>query len=95
MNFEFIHYLLEFNEKSPLNFTQFYFWGFFAIVLAALSLIGNRIVMRNAFLFAASLFFYWKTSGTFVGLLLFVTVTSYLIGLEFPKQKTNRVKVGL
>lgn len=92
MNFEFIQSLLEFNEKSPLNFTQFYFWGFFAIVLAALSLIGNRIVTRNAFLFAASLFFYWKTSGTFVGLLLFVTVTSYLIGLAMPKTKSEAGK---
>ncbi len=95
MNLDFFQSLLEFNEKSPLNFTQFYFWGFFALILAALSLIGNRVIMRNAFLFAASLFFYWKTSGTFVGLLLFVTITSYFIGLAIPATQSERKKSWL
>ena len=49
-----------FDPNSPLLFTQFYFWGFFAFVFAALTLIKNRILLRNAFLFATSMFFYYK-----------------------------------
>ena len=55
-----------FDPNSPLLFTQFYFWGFFAVVFAFLTLVKNRILLRNAFLFATSMFFYYKTSGLFL-----------------------------
>ncbi len=77
----FIVGLLGFDDAHPLIFTQFSFWVFFAIVLFVLAIIGrNRILMRNAFLFFVSIFFYYKTSGLFVLLLLFTTALSYLVG---------------
>lgn len=72
-----------FDDKSPLLFTQFYFWAFLAFVMLALALIGrNRILLRNAFLFLSSIFFYYKTSGDFTLLLLFATALSYVVGLR-------------
>lgn len=68
-----------FDENSPLLFTQFYFWAFFAIVFAIFSLVKSKRLLRNSFLFFASLFFYYKTSGLFVLILLFSTVSDYLI----------------
>ena len=62
---------LLFNPDSPLIFTQFYFWAFFGVVYAIFALIGSRPLLRNAFLFLASLFFYYRTSGLSVLLLLF------------------------
>lgn len=77
-----INYLLNvfsFDEKSPLLFTQMHFWVFFCIVFAGFALMQKRTLMRNAYLMAVSLLFYYKTSGLFVGLLLLVTCSDFFI----------------
>ncbi len=83
MNFELlISYLQDvfrFDENSPLLFTQMHFWVFFCIVFAGFALMQKRTLMRNAYLMAVSLLFYYKTSGLFVGLLLLVTCSDFLI----------------
>ena len=83
MNFDlFIAYLrnvFSFDENSPLLFTQMHFWVFFCIVFAGFALMQKRTLMRNAYLMAVSLLFYYKTSGLFVGLLLLVTCSDFLI----------------
>lgn len=71
--------VFSFNPNSPLLFTQFHFWAFFAIVFAGFSLTRNRHLLRNSYLFFVSLLFYYKTSGLFVGLLIFVTCSDFLI----------------
>ena len=69
--------LFSFDQAHPLLFTQFYFWAFFALVFAVFSLLHSKVLLRNAFLFAVSLFFYYKTSGVFLALLVFVIVYNY------------------
>src|SRR5574344_762403 len=71
--------IFSFDEKYPLLFTQFYFWAFFAIVFAFFSLLRNRCLLRNAFLFFVSLFFYYKTSGLFVIILICTTLYGFFI----------------
>lgn len=68
-----------FNSEAPLLFTQFYFWAFFALVFAVFSLLHNKLLLRNLFLFAASAFFYYKTSGICLLILLFCTISDFLI----------------
>ena len=75
----FLRRLFSFDPNSPLLFTQFYFWAFFAIVYAVFALIGNRRLLRNSFLFFVSLLFYFKTSGLSVLILIFVTCSDFLI----------------
>lgn len=75
----FLRRLFSFDPNSPLLFTQFYFWAFFAIVYAVFALIGDRRLLRNSFLFFTSLLFYFKTSGLSVLILLFVTCSDFLI----------------
>ncbi|MBR3287461.1 MAG: MBOAT family protein [Bacteroidales bacterium] len=76
---DFLWKLFAFDKQHPLLFTQFYFWVFFALVLAVLCLIRrNRCHLRNAFLFFASLFFYYKTSGLFTLILIFVTCYNFV-----------------
>ncbi len=74
---EFIKQIFIYNENAPLIFTRLYFWVFFLFVLTVYSLIFNRRIIRHAFLCAVSIFFYYKTSGAYVGLLMFVTVFDY------------------
>lgn len=81
---EFLRHIFAFNSESPLLFTQFYFWAFFAIVYTVFAFImevgtNTRLHLRNIFLMAVSWFFYYKTSGLFLLILLFVTLSDWLI----------------
>lgn len=79
--------IFSFDPNSPLLFTQFYFWAFLAVVFMVFTLIGNKKLMRNAFLFLVSIFFYFKTSGLSLLILLFVTVSDFFIAKRISKSK--------
>ena len=68
-------------------FTRPAFWCFLLVVMVGLSALQKKTAMRNIFLFAASMFFYWSTSTWFVLLLLFSTVIDWLIGLIMNESK--------
>ena len=72
--------LFTFDESHPLIFTQLDFWIFFLLVLAIFSYIHKYKLTRSIFLFVASLFFYFKTSGLLVLLLFSSIVINYFIG---------------
>ena len=77
-----LNYLLKvfsFDPDSPVLFTQLQFWAFFCLVFSGFALVQKRRQMRNAYLFFVSLLFYYKTSGLFVGMLLLVTCSDFLI----------------
>ena len=73
-------------------FTQFFFWGFFAVVLFFYSLIYKKRGLRNAYLFFISLFFYYKTSGLFISILLFSTLSDFIIGQLIYGSKKQLIK---
>ena len=84
--------LFGFDPNSPLLFTQFYFWAFFALVYAFFALVGDKRLLRNAFLFFVSLFFYYKTSGLSVLILIFVTCSDFFIARRIVSAKRRGVK---
>ena len=84
--------LFSFDDKFPLLFTQFYFWAFFAIVFAGFALIGNRILLRNGFLFFVSMLFYYKTSGLFLLLLILTTLLCYYSGKKIDQSEKKYVR---
>lgn len=86
---QYLQSVFSFNPESPLLFTQFQFWAFFSIVFAVFALTRNRHLLRNTYLFFISLLFYYKTSGLFVGLLVFVTCSDFLIAQAIDKCSTR------
>ena len=95
---DFIRHIIGFNAESPLLFTQFYFWAFFALVYALFALImeavpdrlGNKkLHLRNVYLMFVSWFFYYKTSGLFLLILAFITLSEWLIAAQVHKHKTS------
>ncbi len=84
---DWIYDIFEFSKKYPLDFTQMSFWIFFVIVYAGFALTYKRLFIRNLFLFLVSCFFYYKTSGLFVMLLLFSTVTDFYFGRQIDKSE--------
>ena len=84
--------LFSFDPAHPLLFTQFYFWAFFALVFALFSLCHSKPLLRNGYLFAVSLFFYYKTSGVFLALLVFVIVYNFLAAKWLNRLRPERAR---
>jgi len=89
---DFLSNLFSFDKAHPLLFTQFYFWAFFAIVFAGFCLLKNKTLLRNAYLFFVSLFFYYKTSGLFTLILIFITLYDFFAAkwLHSRKKESSR-----
>ena len=89
----YLRLLLSFDDEHPLLFTQIHFWVFFLIVYTLFALIASRPrrrqTLRNAYLFAVSLFFYYKTSGLFVLLLVFSTLLGYTLGIGMDRSPSQ------
>ena len=100
---DFWQHILGFNAESPLIFTQFYFWAFFALVYALFALLislpfregsglglpNRRLHLRNVYLMFVSWFFYYKTSGLFLLILAFVTLSDWFIAKRIKSAITN------
>ena len=84
--------LFSFDQAHPLLFTQFYFWAFFALVFAVFSLFHSKVLLRNGYLFAVSLFFYYKTSGVFLALLIFVIIYNYFAAKGLHRLRNERAR---
>lgn len=78
-----------YDPSIPLLFTQQYFWVFFALVMGGYSVMYKKTARRNIFLFAVSLFFYYKTSGFYFIILLFSTLADFLIGGAIYRNKVK------
>ena len=93
---DFCHRLFGFDQAHPLLFTQFWFWAFLALVYGGFSLIRrDKLHIRNAWLFLSSLWFYYKTSGVFLLLLLFVITYNYFAAHLMPRIRRERLRTAL
>ncbi len=103
---ELLRHIFGFDSESPLLFTQFYFWAFFALVYSLFALImeigakhshsqKSRLHLRNVFLMGVSWFFYYKTSGLFLLILVFVTLSDWLIANRIYRNKEQGSGSGL
>jgi len=84
-----ISQLFKYNPDEPLIFSTPAFWLFFLLVLAGYSLIYKKLFIRNAYLFLVSLFFYYKSGGLFLFLLIFVTLIDFTCGLLIHHSRTK------
>ncbi|MEE1254111.1 MAG: MBOAT family O-acyltransferase [Paludibacteraceae bacterium] len=98
-----LEHIFAFNSDSPLLFTQFYFWAFFALVYALFALIMNgtktadstrRMHMRNVYLMFVSWFFYYKTSGLFLIILAFITLSDWLIAQRIAQNTAPKRRLS-
>ncbi|MEZ4938434.1 MAG: MBOAT family O-acyltransferase [Crocinitomicaceae bacterium] len=90
--------LINFDPKGMITMAQANFWIFFAVFFFIYTLIYKRTRMRSAYIILASLFFYYKSSGFFVGVLLFATLYNYFLGLKISrhvKEEPNKAKVWM
>jgi D-alanyl-lipoteichoic acid acyltransferase DltB (MBOAT superfamily) len=81
--------IFTFSEEFPLIFTQANFWIFFAVAYFIFALVYKKVPLRNSYLFLISLFFYYKTSGLFIGILIFSTIVDFIIGRTIYKSNNQ------
>jgi len=81
-----------FNAEEPLIFTQLDFWLFFIVVMIVFSFLHKFFLARSIFLTAISVFFYFKTSGLYVTLLVLSLIVNYFLGDTIFKSKSDKAK---
>jgi len=86
--------ILEHDAASPWTFLNGSFWLFLLVVLAFDAALhrDRQRGLRHFWLLAASLLFYWKTSGWFFLILVFSTGSDYWIGHRIAAAKGDRGK---
>lgn len=82
--------ILGYNEKAPLLFNSGLFWLFFIIVLSVYAAIYRNNLSRTIFLLGFSLFFYYKSSGIFVLLLIATLILVYILTRIMHGMKDKR-----
>ena len=87
--------IFAFSDQHPMIFTALDFWVFFIVVFAGFALLSKKTTLRNAYLMLASFFFYYKTSGTFLILLVFSILFAYSTGALIHGAKKSWHKKAL
>ncbi|MDD4223496.1 MAG: MBOAT family protein [Candidatus Cloacimonetes bacterium] len=80
---------LLYDPQNPLIFTSTFFLFFFVALIFFYPLVVSRIKVRTWYLMIASLFFYYKTSGAFVLLLVITAGINYLIGFGIANSESK------
>jgi alginate O-acetyltransferase complex protein AlgI len=84
-----ISLIFSYDPDKPFIFSTPAFWIFFLLLLAGFSLVYKRLFLRNFYLLLVSLFFYYKTGGLFLFLLIFVTIIDFTCGLLIHRSQTR------
>ena len=70
---------LSYIEGEPMLFSSGLFWALFLVFLPVYAALKRRRWQMTAFVIAFSLFFYYKSSGLFVGLLVATSLADWLL----------------
>ena len=84
--------IFSYDSEKPLIFTTPAFWLFFLLVLAGYSLVYRKLFLRHLYLLLVSLFFYYKSGGLFLFLLILVTVIDFSCGLLIHSSQKKYLK---
>ncbi len=84
--------IFSYDENKPFIFTAPAFWLFFLFVLAGYSLVYRKLFLRHFYLLLVSIFFYYKSGGLFLFLLVLITVVDFTCGLLIFRSGKKYVK---
>lgn len=72
--------LLFYSDRIPLDFSRYLFLFLFSVGFLFFTLVYKRFTLRNIYLLAFSLFFYYKTGGMYFWILVFSTLVDFGCG---------------
>ena len=76
---------LTYIKGEPMLFSSGLFWVLFLIFIPLYSALKSRRTQMTVFVIAFSLFFYYKSSGLFVGLLIGTSLVDWLLSRQMMK----------
>lgn len=82
--------LINYNPNAPLIFTDGLFLFLFLIFILIHAATKRNLNSRILFIVAFSLFFYYKTSGIYVLLLIFVSLSDFILGKLIADSQAKR-----
>src|SRR5512133_3815634 len=86
---------LLYNPQRPLLFNSTFFMFFFLLIVLVYPFMANKVKLRTWFLMLVSLYFYYKTSGAFVLLLVVTALINFLIGGVIWRSKSKFTRNSL
>lgn len=92
-----MHFLdkLLYNPQSPLLFNSSFFLFFFIAILLVYPFIVKRVKTRTWYLMLVSMYFYYKTSGSFVLLLVITSLVNFSLGAAIYRTQHRAGKRSL
>ena len=92
LDLEKILHALSYQPRAPLLFNSGFFLWFFTAFLVVYALVFNRSMLRTLWVVAASLYFYYKSSGMYWILMLGTSALVFLLGLWMERTEGARRK---
>jgi D-alanyl-lipoteichoic acid acyltransferase DltB (MBOAT superfamily) len=80
---------------KPWFFTEFSFLFVFGIFLLLYTFFVNQDFWRKIYIIAFSIFFYYKSSGPFIGLFSLMIISDYIFAIQIHKNQGFRKKIFL
>jgi alginate O-acetyltransferase complex protein AlgI len=87
--------LFKYSSEDPWFFTEFSFLLVFGVFLLLYAFLAKHSVWKKTYLIAFSLFFYWKSSGPFLGLFALMIISDYYFAGVISKTEGRKKKVYL
>ena len=84
--------MLSYNPTEPIFFSHYLFWVLFSVFFLIYGFIYKKLQLRSLYLFAISLFFYYKAGGLYFSLLILSTIIDYFIGNRIYKSNRGLFK---
>jgi alginate O-acetyltransferase complex protein AlgI len=84
-----------YSTKEPWFFTEFTFLAVFGIFLVIYATLVQKNTWRKIYIISFSLFFYYKSSGPFLGLFALMIVSDYLFALAIENNQGIKKKILL
>jgi len=80
---------LFYDSAQPLLFNSSFFLFFFIVILLMYPFVVKRVRVRTWYLLLASLYFYYKTSGSFVLLLILTAFVNFSLGFLIYRSESK------
>lgn len=84
-----IEAMLLFDEASPMTLASGFFLAAFIVFLTGYALVRRAVALRTIYVAAFSLYFYYKLSGIYILLLLFVAFNDFVIGRRVAREQSR------
>lgn len=84
-----------YDPKNPLLFNNGFFVFFFAVFIILYYWLRNRLTARRYVFCFFSLYFFYKASGSFVGLVILSAIVDYLLSNAIHRQSHSARRKGL